>query len=69
MLQRQYQQPRHIPITLLQVPAQPAQMNIPAVVTIGSVMVYLLSENEAVKALALQAFSVGSAAWISQIMN
>jgi hypothetical protein len=68
VLQRQYLQPRH-PVPLLQVPAAPAQVNIPAVVTIGSVLVYLLSENEAVKALALQAFSVGSAAWLSQSMN
>jgi hypothetical protein len=69
VLQYQYRQPRLIPVPILEAPAVPAQVNIAAVVTIGSVLVYLLSDNEAVKILALQAFSAGSAAWISQSMN
>jgi hypothetical protein len=56
------------------VPAAPPQqqeqkVNVPAFVTIGSALLYLFCDNEAVKALALQGFSIGGAAWMAQSMN
>ena len=45
------------------------QFNVPAVATIGSAVVYLLSDNKDVKALAMQAFSFSGAASLAQAAN
>jgi hypothetical protein len=65
----QYQQPVEIPVPRVLVPARPAEVNFPAVVTFGPALIYLLSDNDAVKVLALKAFSFGGAAWLSQSVN
>jgi hypothetical protein len=41
---------------------------LPALVT-GSVLLYALSDNGVVKALALQGVSIGGAAWVNQALN
>ena len=70
VLQRQYsQRPAVISVPRALAFPQPAQVNIPAAVTIGSALLYLWSDNEVVKALALQAFTVGATAWVGQSPN
>lgn len=79
-LQRQYiEEVRVIPVPMLFVPRpQPAQARpapqtqappLPAVVTIASALVFAFSDNEVVKALALQGVSIGGAAWVQQSLN
>lgn len=60
-----------VPVMVVQQPAQMAEPGspVPALLTIGSALVFALSDNKAVKALALQAFSVGATAWVGQSLN
>jgi hypothetical protein len=72
-LQWQHGQVRHVPVPVMVVPqllqhAQP-KSPVPALVTIGSALIYAFSDNEVVKTLALQGVSIGGAAWINQALN
>jgi hypothetical protein len=73
VLQLQYGQVLRIPVPGMIVP-QPLQQAqpkspVPALVTIGSALLYALSDNEVVKTLALQGVSIGGAVWINQASN
>lgn len=59
-----------VPVMVVPQPLQQAQTSpVPALVTIGSALLYAFSNNEVVKTLALQGVSIGGAAWINQALN
>jgi len=76
-LQQQYalQNVRAIPVSVLLVRQSRQTLPVaqdsplPALVTIGSALLYAFSDNETVKALALQTFGVGATAWLGQSLN
>jgi hypothetical protein len=73
LLQWQYGQALRLPAPVMVVP-QPLQQAqpkspVPALITIGSALLYTFSDNEVVKVFALQGVSIGGAAWINQALN
>ncbi len=73
VLQWQYGQVLRVavPVMVVPQPLQQAQPKspVPALITIGSALLYAFSDNEAVKTLALQGVSIGGAAWVNQALN
>jgi hypothetical protein len=50
-------------------PQTQQQSSLPGWLTVTSAVVYLASDNEAVKTLALQAFGIAGTAWLNQHLN